>query len=85
MATPSNRLQPTRLPARFPQGTRFIIEGRAGRINLRCLEFPDGRHIVLPADPASIPSLSPVRRTRAARRKSETKKISIRSGTAARV
>jgi hypothetical protein len=85
MATQSNRPQPMRLPARFPQGTRFIIEGRAGRINLRCLEFPDGRHIVLPADPAIIPSLSPVRRRRVAGRKSEAKKISILSGTVARV
>jgi hypothetical protein len=39
-----------RLPSRFPVGTRFVIEGRAGRIHLKYLEFPDGRHIDLPAD-----------------------------------
>jgi hypothetical protein len=37
-----------RLPNRFPVGTRFVIEGRGGRIQLRYLEFPDGRHIDLP-------------------------------------
>jgi hypothetical protein len=39
-----------RLPNRFPDGTRYVIEGRAGRILSRYLEFPDGRHIDLPAD-----------------------------------
>ena len=37
-----------RLPSRFPVGTRFVIEGRAGRISMRYLEFPDGRHVDLP-------------------------------------
>jgi hypothetical protein len=36
-----------RLPSRFPEGTRFVIEGRAGLIS-RYLEFPDGRHLDLP-------------------------------------
>jgi len=40
----------TRLPSRFPVGTRYVIEGRGGRIQLRYLEFPDGRHVVLPPD-----------------------------------
>jgi hypothetical protein len=38
-----------RLPSRFPDGTRFIIEGRAGHVVSRSLEFPDGRHVELPA------------------------------------
>jgi hypothetical protein len=41
-----------RIPRRLPAGTRLVIEGRAGHIHLRCLEFPDGRRIVLPTDPA---------------------------------
>ena len=36
-----------RLPSQFPDGTRFVIEGRAGRIVSRYLEFPDGRHLDL--------------------------------------
>jgi hypothetical protein len=73
MATPVNRLAATSLPIRFPQGTRFIIEGIAGRIKSRYLEFPDGRHVVLPAQPAD--SLSPRRERRAAGRKSGARKI----------
>jgi hypothetical protein len=46
-----------RLPSRFPVGTRYVLEGRGGdrgrlRIHLRYLEFPDGRQVELPADPA---------------------------------
>jgi hypothetical protein len=44
--------QANRLPSHFPNGTRYVIEGRAGRILARYLEFPDGRHIDLPADHA---------------------------------
>jgi hypothetical protein len=43
----------SRLPDRFPVGTRYVIEGRAGRICLRYLEFPDGRKVDLPADLAA--------------------------------
>jgi hypothetical protein len=39
--------QADRLPNRFPEGTRFVIEGRPGRVS-RYLEFPDGRHVDLP-------------------------------------
>jgi hypothetical protein len=39
-----------RLPSRFPVGTRFVIEGRGGRIKSRYVEFPDGRHVDLPID-----------------------------------
>jgi hypothetical protein len=45
--------QASLLPDRFPVGTRYVIEGRAGRICLRYLEFPDGRKVDLPADPAA--------------------------------
>jgi hypothetical protein len=43
------------LRSRFPIGTRYVVEGRGGeegrlRIRLRYLEFPDGRHVDLPAD-----------------------------------
>jgi hypothetical protein len=38
------------LPNRFPVGTRYVIEGRRGRIHLRYIEFPDGRKVNLPAD-----------------------------------
>jgi hypothetical protein len=44
------RASAVRLPNRFPVGTRFVIEGRAGRIHLRYLEFPDGRQVVLPSE-----------------------------------
>jgi hypothetical protein len=40
----------SRLPSRFPVGTRYIIEGSGGHIHVRYLEFPDGRQIQLPAD-----------------------------------
>jgi len=35
------------LPGQFPVGTRYIIEGRGGRIDQRYLEFPDGQKIDL--------------------------------------
>jgi hypothetical protein len=47
-----NRTQVSRLPSRFPVGTRFVIEGRGGHIHLQYLEFPDGRQIELPAKQA---------------------------------
>jgi hypothetical protein len=39
-----------RLPSRFPVGTRFVIEGKGGRIHRRYVEFPDGRQVVLPSE-----------------------------------
>jgi hypothetical protein len=75
MATPVNRLVTTGLPNRFPQGTRFVIEGRAGCVELQYLEFPDGRHIVLPAEPADRLGLRPMRQRRAAGRRSGARKI----------
>jgi hypothetical protein len=51
------------LPRRFPDGTRYVIEGRNGRIRLRYLEFPDGRHIDLSADLAPPKTAATVRRS----------------------
>ena len=70
-----NHLKIRQLPSRFPEGTRFVIEGRAGRINLQYLEFPDGRHIELPTPPAIEMKMKRMRRTRAGGRKSGVRKI----------
>ena len=48
--------QSTHLPSRFPVGTKFVIEGRPagdGKVQVfrRFIEFPDGRHVRLPASP----------------------------------
>jgi hypothetical protein len=42
--------QAVRLPSRFPVGTRYVIEGRGGRVQSRYIEFPDGRQVTLPVD-----------------------------------
>lgn len=44
----------SRLPSRFPVGTKFVIEGkRSGKgqaqVYTRYLEFPDGKVVPLPA------------------------------------
>jgi hypothetical protein len=44
-----------RLPERFPVGTRYVVEARNGargalRVRNRYVEFPDGRHVDLPAE-----------------------------------
>jgi hypothetical protein len=44
------RSQAVRLPDKFPVGTRYVVEGRGGRISLRYLAFPDGRQVVLPIE-----------------------------------
>jgi hypothetical protein len=63
-----------RLPRRFPVGTRYVIEGRGGRIRLRYLEFPNGRKVDLPAD---LAARTKSRRRRPARKqpRSGAKKI----------
>jgi hypothetical protein len=37
-----------KLPSRFPVGTKFVIEGRAGGDLSRVIEFPDGTKLRLP-------------------------------------
>ena len=43
----------SRLPSRFPVGTKFVIEGRPGKKGqqtfARHIEFPDGTTVRLPA------------------------------------
>ena len=56
------------LPNRFPDGTRYVVEGRNGRIHLRYLEFPDGRHIELPAVLAPAKTANAVQRPQRKRR-----------------
>ena len=60
----------SRLPSRFPVGTKFVIEGkRSGKGNVqvysRYLEFPDGTFLRLPNRPDKRPSAA--RRSRHAR------------------
>jgi hypothetical protein len=49
------------LPSRFPVGTRFVIEGKGGRIHQRYVEFPDGRQISLPLEKVALPLETPSR------------------------
>ena len=53
--------QRDRLPACFPNGTKYVIEGRNGRIFSEYLELPGGRRIDLlpkraPAEPREKPA-----------------------------
>jgi hypothetical protein len=59
----------SRLPSRFPIGTRYVIEGERGRIRLHYLEFPDGRQVELPSDLARGRSASPLGSRRRQRQK----------------
>lgn len=36
----------SRLPTRFPEGTKYVLESRGGEVH-RFVEFPDGRRITL--------------------------------------
>jgi hypothetical protein len=38
---------PGRLPSRFPEGTKFVVEGRGG-VFARFIELPDGTQYSLP-------------------------------------
>jgi hypothetical protein len=60
----------SRLPSRFPVGTKFVIEGRRSgkgqaQVFKRFLEFPDGTHMRLPVRPGPRKSAAAARRPRA--------------------
>ncbi len=62
----------TRLPSRFPVGTKFVIEGQPGgegqvQVYSRFLEFPDGTFLRLPAKTTRRKSAASERRTRRAK------------------
>lgn len=44
----------TKLPSRFPVGTKFVIVGRAGGDLSRFIEFPDGTKLRLPKRPEPV-------------------------------
>jgi hypothetical protein len=57
----------SRLPSRFPVGTKFVIEGRRGgegqvQVLSRYLEFPDGTFFRLPKRLAQLRSVPSARR-----------------------
>jgi hypothetical protein len=59
----------TRLPTRFPVGTKFVIEGRRGgegqmQVFSRYIEFPDGTFFLLPKRPETRKSAMAGRRSR---------------------
>ena len=41
-----------RLPTRFPDGAKYVLEGDGGMVR-RFVEFPDGRRVTLPARKAA--------------------------------
>ncbi len=75
MASQVSELQVDHLPSRFPVGTRYVIEGRNGRIYVQYLEFPDGRHVDLSAGRFYRRTAGGARRTRAAAQKMMVKKF----------
>jgi hypothetical protein len=64
----------SKLPSRFPVGTKFVIEGRRGgggvQVVNRYLEFPDGTFFPLPARPmpAQLKPKAPISRRQRMRR-----------------
>jgi hypothetical protein len=67
--------QTVRLPTHFPVGTRYVVEGRGGRIRLHYLEFPDGRHVDLPADLGERPRAAAAPATRRRRSRGSARKF----------
>ncbi|HEY2754845.1 MAG TPA: hypothetical protein VGJ01_03795 [Pseudolabrys sp.] len=48
----------TRLPSRFPVGTKYVLESRGGQVH-RYVEYPDGRRLELSArEPANCNCLA---------------------------
>jgi hypothetical protein len=67
----------SRLPSRFPVGTKFVIEGRQAedsevQIFKRFLEFPDGTHVRLPSRQAKRTAVAEKRRHRSAHQAAAT-------------
>lgn len=65
----------SRLPTRFPVGTKFVIEGRPGdegklQVFSRFIEFPDGTKLKLPKRPQPQKSAPAGRRARIKRSRS---------------
>jgi hypothetical protein len=74
----------SRLPNRFPIGTRYVIEGRGGLIHLRYLEYPDGQRVALPLEGGARRGAGELRRgaiTPRRRRPERSKKILQSDGT----
>jgi hypothetical protein len=46
-----------RLPTRFPDGAKYVLESHGGMVR-RFVEFPDGRRVTLPARKA-VPCVCP--------------------------
>jgi hypothetical protein len=70
----------SKVPSRFPVGTKFVIEGRRGaegkvQVVSRFLEFPDGTFFPLPARPvpAQLKPKAPISRRQRARRAAAAK------------
>jgi hypothetical protein len=70
----------SKLPRRFPLGTKFVIESRRGGKNQgqvygRYLEFPDGTFFPLPARPvpAELKPKAPISRRQSSRRRRNRK------------
>jgi hypothetical protein len=61
----------SKLPSRFPVGTKFVIEGGRGGQFSRHLEFPDGTLLPLPKRPipAQLKPKTPISRRQRARRR----------------
>lgn len=59
----------SRLPNRFPVGTKFVIEGRRG-VYSKYLEFPDGSFFPLPSRPVKRKTAGRIRRRGAPARRS---------------
>jgi len=71
--------RPFVLPREFPEGTRFVVEGRPDpdgktRIVSRYLVFPDGRRVDLPAPASPATRLRPLRHRRNGRRRARSLK-----------
>jgi hypothetical protein len=64
----------SKLPSRFPVGTKFVIEGK-GRVLSRHLEFPDGTYLPLPSRPVSaeLKPKAPISRRLSARYRPDRK------------